>query len=93
MRRPRLPIVLLSAIVTLLVFAPAAGAHLSNGGEGLFGETNDVVITNAMFAVIIFFPTVIVVLSLIQAYLDKRKHARLDAAKARSKSADWQGGW
>jgi uncharacterized membrane protein len=92
MRRSRLPIVLLSAIVTLLAFAPAAGAT-TYGGEGLFGETNDVVITNAMFAVIIFFPVVIVVFSLIQAYLDKRKHARLDAAKARAKSADWQGGW
>lgn len=92
MRRPRLPIVLLSAIVTLLALAPAAGAT-TNGGEGLYGETNDVVITNAMFAVIIFFPVVIIVFSLIQAYLDKRKHARIDAAKARAKSADWQGGW
>ena len=93
MRRPRLPIVLLSAIVTLLVFAPAAGAHLSNGGEGLFGETNDVVITNAMFAVIIFFPTLILVLSVIQWRLDKRKHARMDAAKRRASSGEWHGGW
>ena len=92
MRRPRLPIVLLSAFVTLIVFAPAAGAT-TYGGEGLYGETNDVVITNAMFAVIIFFPVVIIVFSLIQAYLDKRKHARIDAAKARASSADWQGGW
>ena len=92
MRRPRLPIVFLSAVVTLLAFAPAAGAT-TYGGQGLFGETNDVVITNVMFGVIIFFPLVIIVFSLLQAYLDKRKHARIDAAKARAKSSDWQGGW
>ena len=35
-----------------------------------------------MFIVIAFFPTVILVFSLIQWRLDKRKHARMDAAKA-----------
>ena len=37
-----------------------------------------------MFLTIIFFPTVIVIFSLIQWRLDKRKHARMDAAKARA---------
>jgi uncharacterized membrane protein len=92
MPRPRLLAVLCSALVTMLVFAPIAGAT-TYGGQGLYGETNDVVITNAMFATIIFFPVVIIVFSLLQAYLDKRKHARMDAAKARATSADWQGGW
>jgi len=92
MPRPRLLTVLASAIVTMLVFAPVAGAT-TYSGEGLFGETNDVVITNAMFGIIIFFCLVIVVFSLIQGYLEKRKHARLDAARARANSADWQGGW
>ena len=50
-------------------------------------------ITNAMFLTIIFFPTVIVILSLIQWRLDKRKHARMDAAKRRAANADWRGGW
>jgi uncharacterized membrane protein len=92
MPRPRVSTVLCSALVTMLVFAPIAGAT-TYGGQGLYGETNDVVITNAMFGLIIFFPVVIIVFSLIQAYLDKRKHARMDAAKARATSADWQGGW
>jgi hypothetical protein len=35
----------------------------------------------------------IVVFSLIQWRLDKRKHAREDAVKAREGSADWRGGW
>jgi len=46
-----------------------------------------------MFLTIIFFPTVIIVFSLIQWRLDKRKHARMDAAKRRAGNADWRGGW
>ncbi len=78
--------------VTLLVFAPAALAR-ENGGQGWYGETNDKVITNAMFITIIFFPTLILVLSLIQWRLDKRKHTKMDAAKRRAANADWRGGW
>ena len=92
MRRPRFLPVLSSALVTMLVLAPVAGAT-TYSGEGLFGETNDVVITNTMFGIIILFPVLIIVFSLIQTRLEKRKHARMDAAKARTKSADWQGGW
>ena len=66
----------------LLTFAPARFAR-DDGGQGWFGETNDQNITNVMFIMIAFFPTVILVLSLIQWRLDKRKHARLDAAKGR----------
>ncbi len=78
--------------VTLLMLAPDALAR-DNGGQGWYGETNDKVITNAMFLVIIFFPALILVLSLIQWRLDKRKHAKMDAAKRRAVNADWRGGW
>ena len=78
--------------VTLLMFAPEALAR-DNGGQGWYGETNDKVITNAMYLVIIFFPALILVLSLIQWRLDKRKHAKMDAAKRRAVNADWRGGW
>lgn len=78
--------------VVLLTFAPVASAR-GNDGQGWFGETTDQNITNAMFATIAFFPTVILILSLIQWRLEKRKHARLDAAKARQGNADWRGGW
>lgn len=76
----------------LLTFAPAAFAR-DDGGQGWFGETTDQNITNVMFITIAFFPTVILILSLIQWRLDKRKHARLDAARARERNADWRGGW
>ena len=82
------------ALVALAMLALAAPAlATSHSGEGWYGETNDVVITNAMFLTIIFFPTVIIVLSLIQWRLEKRKHARIRAAKRRAASADWRGGW
>ncbi len=94
MRRARIATAILAFSVAFLTAAPAALADgVSHGGEGWYGETNDTVITNAMFIVIIFFPTVIIMLSLIQWRLDKRKHARMDAAKARAANADWRGGW
>lgn len=92
MRRTRIIAALLTVAVALLAFAAPAFAT-SHSGEGWYGETNDVVITNAMFLTIIFFPTVIVAFSLIQWRLDKRKHARMDAAKRRAANADWRGGW
>ncbi|HUA06444.1 MAG TPA: hypothetical protein VMB27_21240 [Solirubrobacteraceae bacterium] len=94
MRRARIIAALTTTALIVLATAPAAFATgVSHGGEGWYGETNDTVITNAMFMVIIFFPTIIVIFSLIQWRLDKRKHARLDAAKARAQNADWRGGW
>jgi hypothetical protein len=92
MRRARLISALTAFSVALLVLAPSALAR-QTGGEGFYGQTTDKVITNAMFLVILFFPTVILVFSLIQWRLDKRKHERLDAAKRRAANADWRGGW
>jgi membrane protease YdiL (CAAX protease family) len=92
MRRARIISVLLTVLTTLLVLAPAALAK-SYGGEGWYGETSDKTITYAMYLVIIFFPLVIIVFSLIQWRLDRRKHAKLDSAKRRAVSADWRGGW
>lgn len=83
---------LVTAATFLLVFAPSAFAH-AGGGQGWYGETTDQVITNAMFATIAFFPAMIILFSLVQWRLDKRKHAREDAAKARAANADWRGGW
>ncbi|MDQ6607651.1 MAG: hypothetical protein M3Z06_14035 [Actinomycetota bacterium] len=92
MRRTRIMTALLVFAITMLTIAPAAFAR-ADGGQGAYGESNDKVITNAMFLVIAFFPAVIVVLTLIQWRLDKRKHAKVDAASRRAASADWRGGW
>ncbi|HEY5188200.1 MAG TPA: hypothetical protein VII87_04135 [Solirubrobacteraceae bacterium] len=92
MRRTRFLLALTLFAGALLSAAPAAVAR-ADGGQGFYGETTDKAITSTMFIVIAFFPTVILVFSLIQWRLDKRKHARMDAAKARSVNADWRGGW
>jgi preprotein translocase subunit SecG len=92
MRRVRCLIALTTFAATFVVLAPAALA-VGQGGQGWYGETTDPVITATMFMVIAFFPLLILVLTLIQTRLDKRKHARMDAAKARQANADWRGGW
>jgi heme/copper-type cytochrome/quinol oxidase subunit 2 len=93
MRRARIIAALLTVALAMLALAAPALAGTAHSGEGWYGETNDVVITNAMFMTIIFFPTVIVLFSVLQWRLDKRKHARMDAAKRRAANADWRGGW
>jgi hypothetical protein len=91
-RRVRFLFAFVTFAAAMLTFAPMALAK-DDGGQGWFGQTTDANITNAMFITIAFFPTVILILSLIQWRLDKRKHARLDAARARERNADWRGGW
>ena len=90
MLRARLIATFTAVSVFLLVAAPAA---LADAGQGWYGETDDKSVTTSMFLVIIFFPTVITIFSLIQWRLDKRKHARMDAKKRREANADWRGGW
>jgi len=93
-RRIRFIVALTVFAVLLLVFAPGAFAEVrDHGGQGWAGETSDAMITDVMFFTIAFFPAVIVAFSLLQWRLDKRKHGREDAQRAREKSADWRGGW
>jgi hypothetical protein len=87
----RLITVTATTVTGLLLLAPAALAH--DGGEGLYGQTNDKVVTVAGFILIVFFPTFIFCASMVQGRLEKRKDAHKEAAKARAKSAEWQRGW
>ncbi len=82
------PATLVLALTTLLVAAGPVLAH--DGGEGWYGETNDRIVTNAGFILIIFFPLFILFMSLLQWQLEKRKYRRKAAAKA---SAEAEGGW
>jgi uncharacterized membrane protein len=92
MRRVRIASALFAFTVTLLALAPEALAR-AYGGEGWYGETSDKTITYAMYLVIIFFPMIIILFSVIQWRLDKRKHDRMRAAKRRAANVDWHGGW
>jgi preprotein translocase subunit SecG len=92
MRRARIMLALTSVVVFVLTLAPDALAR-DDGGQGWFGETTDKDVTSVMFITIAFFPVLVLVLTLIQNRLEKRKHAREDAVRARAANADWRGGW
>jgi len=79
---------ILLTVANLIAFALAGVA-----GEGLLGETSDTQVTDAGFVLILFFPIFVGLASLLQHHLEKRKHARDDARKARTQSPDWRGGW
>lgn len=64
---------LLSIWALILVAAPAA---LADEGVGLAGPTTDKTVTFFCFGVIGFFAALVIVLSLIQNRLEKRKEQR-----------------
>jgi hypothetical protein len=86
----RLTITLSASLLMLLVLAPAALAE--NDGRGAYGATDDKVVTNAGFILIVFFPTFVLVMSLLQRRLEKRKEASKAAAKQLG-GAQYPGGW
>jgi hypothetical protein len=85
--------IVLTGLFMALMAPVAMASEGHDGGEGLWGETNDKVITNAGFAIIAGIPLLILVLTLIQSSLDRRKDRRLAAARARQERADLRGGW
>src|SRR4051794_39186860 len=86
-----------TVLLTLWVLALGAPVALAaeghDAGQGTWGEANDKVVTNAGFILIAGFPILILLLSLLQNALERRKDRRLAAAKARRARADQRGGW
>jgi uncharacterized membrane protein len=91
MRTHLLRRLLMLALLVSLALAPAANAY--NNGRGFYGETNDKVVTNAGFILIVFFPLFVFVMSMLQKALERRKEARKAAQKALLGNAQWRGGW
>jgi hypothetical protein len=65
---------LLGTLALTLLFAVPAMAE--KGGEGLYGKTDDKVITNFGFGLMIFFTVLVVGLSIGQYLLEKRKQRK-----------------
>jgi preprotein translocase subunit SecG len=87
----RLPAsLLLLVLIAPLVLAPSAQAY--NDGRGFYGATNDKVVVDAGFILIVFFPAFVFVMSMLQRRLEKRKEARKAATKALG-AVRWRGGW
>ena len=71
--RARLTAIVSLALGALLTIVPAA---MAADGVGLYGRTDDKVITFFAFGVMAFFTIFVIVLSLIQNRLDKAKDRR-----------------
>jgi uncharacterized BrkB/YihY/UPF0761 family membrane protein len=71
--RRLLPVLLV--LMGLLVVAPAA---LAADGVGVYGRTDDKVVTFFAFGLIAFFAILVTVLSLIQIRLENRKQRRVE---------------
>lgn len=66
----RLALLITASLVSLLALAPTA---MAADGVGLWGRTDDKVVTYFSFAVMAFFAILVVVLSIIQIRLEGRK--------------------
>jgi hypothetical protein len=55
---------------------PAATAFAGENGEGLYGETDDKIVTFFSLGVVIFFAVFVIVASWLQDVLDRRKQQR-----------------
>jgi len=74
--RSRLARTSLFAAAWLLVLAPAALAQpddVTDNGEGLLGEVDDRIITFFSLGVVLFFTIVVILATLVQQRLERRK--------------------
>ena len=78
-RPGRIAAALTAALMMMLVSAPVA---LAENGVGLAGPTTDKTVTFFCFGVIGFFAILVIVLSLVQGRLEKRKEQRRYAPRA-----------
>ena len=75
----------LSIVSLLLLAGPALATEGNDNGEGLVGETDDKIITFFSLGVVVFFTLIVILGTLIQNALEKRKDAR-KAAHLRARS-------
>ena len=75
----------------MLVLAPVASAE--NDGRGFYGATNDKVVTDAGFILIVFFPLFVFLMSMLQRSLDKRKERAQSGGEGSHRRRHWRGGW
>jgi hypothetical protein len=68
---------LLAPILVLATWlVPAATAYAGDNGEGLWGETDDKIVTFFSLGVVVFFAVFVIVASWVQGALERRKEQR-----------------
>ncbi|MGE4428114.1 MAG: hypothetical protein AB7G37_16810 [Solirubrobacteraceae bacterium] len=88
----RLIVLAIAAITSVLLTAGPAAASI-DGGEGWWGYNTDVMVTFFGFGFLVVIPALLMVLTLLQSRLDKRKYAKMAAEKARAATRDERHGW
>jgi len=83
----RLRVLAISLATTVSSLLLAANAFASNNGEGLWGETDDRVVTAFGLGLVLLFTFMVIAFSWIQGRGDKRKDEK-KAAQARQR-AGW----
>jgi hypothetical protein len=68
--------ILLGTFATLVVSLGLAAPAIAKGGEGTYGKYDDKVVTNFGFGLMIFFTVLVIVLSLAQSLLERRKRSK-----------------
>ena len=63
-------------LVLALWLVPAATAFAGDNGEGLWGETDDRIVTFFSLGVVIFFTVFVILASWLQGTLERRKQQR-----------------
>ena len=85
-RAARLIAVAAASLAVLAAFAPSA---LAADGVGLWGPTNDKVVTYFGFGTLLFFTVLVTVLSLVQGRLENRtERRRQELERLRPPAAD-----
>jgi hypothetical protein len=72
----RIRLLVASLASLALSLALAAPALAGKGGEGLYGKTDDKVVTNFGFGLMIFFALLVTVLTIAQSMLERRKRSK-----------------
>jgi hypothetical protein len=65
-------VALAALVISLLLAAPA----MAKGGEGTYGKYDDKVVTNFGFGLMIFFTLLVLLLSIAQSLLERRKRSK-----------------
>ncbi len=66
---------------------------MENDGRGAYGATDDKVVTEAGLLLVVFFPTFVLLASLLQKRLEKRKDERVAHQRSHASDPRWRGGW
>jgi hypothetical protein len=68
--------VFLATVATLAISLALAAPAIAKGGEGTYGKYDDKVVTNFGFGLMIFFTLLVIVLSVAQSLLERRKRSK-----------------